>query len=266
MKLLNGQELADFIKERQATQVRSLIQSKKINPKLAVVVCNQNPAINKYVSLKKHYGADISVGVDIHKIDQHQVIILIKKLNKDNKTHGIIVQLPLADPSQTDEIVNSIVPDKDVDGLGKNSELESAAPLAITWLLAGNNIDLKNKQVTIVGQGRLVGAPLKKLLENSGIKPKIIIETTKNREKLLQDSQIIITAVGQPGVLSAKDIPQNCAVIDAGTASEGNQIKGDLADDVYEREDLIITPKIGGVGQLTVCALFENVIRAAGRI
>jgi methylenetetrahydrofolate dehydrogenase (NADP+)/methenyltetrahydrofolate cyclohydrolase len=263
MRYLNGEELAGFIKERQAHQVRSLRQGSKIIPKLAIVLCNDDPVSLKYAELKKAYGDEIGVDVDVHKIEQGDVLQSINQLNDDKNIHGIIVQLPLNNPDQTDEIVGEISPLKDVDGLNPKSNFDSATAMAILWLLTGYNIDLKDKVVTIVGRGRLVGAPLKKMLEQSSIKVQVMHSQTENSKKLLLKSNVIISAVGKPGMLKSDMVPERCVVVDAATASEGGQIKGDLADDVYNREDLTITPKIGGVGPLTVCALFDNVIRAA---
>src|SRR5579859_2563284 len=117
MKLLNGAELAGFIKERQARQVRSL-RASKITPKLAIVQVRDDPVINTYVRLKQEYGADIGVSVELHTPAQKDLPELLKKLNNDKSVHGIIVQLPLEDPSKTDRIVNLVTPGKDVDALG----------------------------------------------------------------------------------------------------------------------------------------------------
>lgn len=264
MRILNGAELAEFIKERQIHQVRSLRQSKKIAPKLAIVICGDDPVISKYVGLKQAYAQDILVDVEVHSIAQADATATVKNLNEDESVHGIIVQLPLPNPGQTDEIVNTIAPQKDVDALGKKSTYDAATPLAINWLLTGYNIELKGKKIVIVGQGRLVGAPLKKMFEASNLQPIVVDEDTKNPEAMYADANIIITAVGKPGLIKSSIIPQNCVVVDAGVASEKGVLKGDLADDVYERDDLTITPIKGGVGPLTVAALFDNVIRAAG--
>src|ERR1041385_5953981 len=102
MKLLNGKELADFIKERQAHEVRVLRQAGHIMPKLAIVLTIDHPVIEVYVRMKKKYGADILVDVDIHKVDQDVAPSLIKKLNADPSVHGIIVQLPLKRPQETE--------------------------------------------------------------------------------------------------------------------------------------------------------------------
>ncbi len=263
MRLLNGSELAGFIKERQAHQVRALIQADGVTPKLAIIVCGNNSVINTYVALKQKYGADIQVEVEVHKIDQSEATGLIQALNKNPEIHGIIVQLPLPDVTQTDEIINAVAPEKDVDALGSHAEFDPATPMAIMWLLAGYNIDVQNKAVAIVGQGRLVGAPLVKLMRASGIEPAIVDEDTEHPEDILLHSQIIITAVGKPGIVSSVMLPEKAVVVDAGTTSEGGEIKGDLDSDVYERDDVTVTPVKGGVGPLTVAALFDNVIRAA---
>ena len=263
MKYLNGEELAGFIKERQAHQVRSLRQGSKIFPRLAIILCNNNPVSLKYTELKKAYGSEVGIDVDIHKIEQADALKTINELNKDKTVQGIIVQLPLNQPDQTDKIVGEINPLKDVDGLNPKSKFDSATATAIIWLLTGYNIDLKDKIVTIVGRGRLVGAPLKMMLKQSDISTQVVHSQTKDPKKLLLKSDVIVSAAGKPGMLTSNMIPKNCVVVDAATASEGGQIKGDLANDVYEREDLTLTPKIGGVGPLTVCALFDNVIRAA---
>ena len=151
MKILNGKELADFIKERQAGEVRSLRQAHDIHPKLAIVQCHDDPIINTYVRLKQRYGADILIDVDIHKVKQAEVAGLIKELNKDKSVHGIIVQLPLEDTSQTDEIVNLVAPGKDVDALGDKAKFEPATPMAIMWLLAGYNVELQGMHVLLIG-------------------------------------------------------------------------------------------------------------------
>ncbi|MBI2591922.1 bifunctional 5,10-methylenetetrahydrofolate dehydrogenase/5,10-methenyltetrahydrofolate cyclohydrolase [Candidatus Saccharibacteria bacterium] len=262
MKLLDGKELAGFIKERQAKDVRRL-KASKIFPKLAIVQVKDDPVINTYVRLKKKYGADIGIGVELHAPEQKDVPKLLNRLSNDKSVHGIIVQLPLSDPSQTDEIVNMVAPEKDVDALGKNARFEPATPMAILWLLHGYNIELADKHILLIGRGKLVGAPLEKILKSSGYSIEVIDRDVKNLAEHTKRADIIITATGSPAILYPAMIKRGAVVVDAGVASEEGKTVGDLSPEVYKRDDLTVTPEKGGVGPLTVCALFENVIRAA---
>lgn len=266
MKILNGSELAGFIKERQAKAVRGLRQAENISPKLAIVLCNDDPVINTYIKLKQRYGADILVDVDVHSVEQSQIPDLLKELNKDEGVHGIIVQLPLIDVSQTDEIVNLVAPVKDVDALGKDAKFEPATPLAIMWLLSGYNVELSGQHILLIGRGKLVGAPLEKILKSSGLDVEVIGREAEDLSQHTKQADIIITATGSPAILYSDDIKFGAVVVDAGVASESGKTVGDLAEEVYQRDDLTITPKKGGVGPLTVCALFENTILAARRV
>lgn len=263
MKLLNGRELADYIKERQAKQVRALRQAHHIFPKLAIVQTIDNPVIDSYVALKKTYGADILIDVEVYKIDQPDLLDVIKRLNNDDSTHGIIIQLPLADTTETQVAVDAVLAKKDVDGLGVNAILDPATPLAINWLVAGYNINLVGKKIAMVGNGRLVGAPLAKIWRESGYDVTIFDENSVNMDEQLFDYDVIITAAGVPGLIKAESVKYGAVIIDAGTAAEHGRIVGDVASDVRERDDIKITPEKGGVGPLTVAALFDNVIRAA---
>lgn len=266
MKLLNGKELAGYIKERQAKEVRALRQARHVEPKLAIVVTVDDPVIETYVRLKKQYGADILIDVDIHRVSQTEVPELLDRLNHDPAVHGIIVQLPVEDPSKTDEIVNLVAPEKDVDALGENAVFQPATPMAILWLLAGYNIDLTGKKVLLVGRGKLVGAPLEKLLRSMDVDVEVIGREAQDLSEHTRDADIIITATGSPAIIYAEMIKQGAVVVDAGVASESGKTVGDLDDSVYQRDDLTITPQKGGVGPLTVSALFDNVIRAAREI
>lgn len=262
MKLLNGSELAGFIKERHARQVRAL-RHDKVFPKLAIVQAKDDRVIDTYVHLKQRYGQDIGIDVDLHKIAQKDVPRTLEDLNNDETVHGIIVQLPLQDPSQTDEIVNMVDPKKDVDALGEKSTFEPATPMAIMWLLSGYNIDLMGRKILLIGRGKLVGAPLERILKDSGHDVTVIDREIPDLPDYTRESDIIITATGSPALLYPEMIKTGAVVVDAGVASEEGKTVGDLAPEVYERDDLTITPAKGGVGPLTVCALFENVIRAS---
>ena len=263
MKILDGRELASYIENRQLKEVSTLrINYKKI-PKLAIVQLKDDPIIDIYVKLKKKYGEDIGIAVEGHHPAQSDAINSIKKLNDDTSVDGIIVQLPIEDPTQTDEILNSVAIDKDVDALAQGTHFDPATPTAILWLLAGYNIDLNGKHILIIGNGKLVGQPLNKMLKSSGQQVTVADINTHNLKELSLQSDVIITATGSPGVLKSDMIQAGTIVIDAGVTTDKGKTVGDLDEDVYLRQDLTMTPLKGGVGPLTICSLFANVIKSA---
>ena len=265
MKVLNGKELAGFIKERQAHEARSIIQGQQVRPKLAIVVTVDHPVIGVYVRKKQRYGDDLGILVDVHRIEQNDAPSVIRALNADDSVHGIIVQLPLENPDATEDVVNLVAPEKDVDALGAHAQFDPATPMAILWLLSGYNIELRGKKVLLVGRGKLVGRPLERMLKASGIDVWSVDRSTTDLKAETLKADVIITATGSPAILYPDMIKQGAVVVDAGVAGEEGKTVGDLAPEVYDRDDLTITPTKGGVGPLTVCALFENVLRAARR-
>ena len=259
MKTLNGKELAGFIKERQAHEVAGL----NTRPKLLIIRDSDDPVITKYVNLKIAYGEDIGVIVEDYRAkDADDIASKIRSANTDPTIHGIILQLPIADKDKTDELCNLIAPNKDVDGLGVNSAYDSATATAILWLLAGYDIKLEGKNIAIVGRGKLVGAPLFKMFSESNYRVTLFHKGSDLTN--LKNFDIIISATGVPGLISDDFISPGATLVDAGTASEKGVIKGDFATELYDRTDLTaITPKIGGVGPLTVTCLFDHVLHSA---
>ncbi|MDB5165747.1 MAG: FolD bifunctional protein nonfunctional [Candidatus Saccharibacteria bacterium] len=264
MKLLNGKELADFVKERQAKQVRNLRQEWKVLPKLAIIQTIDNPVIDTYVRLKQAYGDDILVDVDIHKVDQTELFSTIETLNHDESVHGVIIQLPLADASATERAVNAVALSKDVDGLATGSPFTPATPMAIDWLMAGYNVNLVGKKIAIVGNGRLVGAPLSALWRAQG-RDVTVFDSVSSEElsSKLREFDVIVTAVGKPRLIDSDSVKIGAVIVDAATSSENGKIVGDVTEEVRQRDDLTMTPEKGGVGPLTVTSLFDNVITAA---
>jgi methylenetetrahydrofolate dehydrogenase (NADP+)/methenyltetrahydrofolate cyclohydrolase len=263
VKILNGKELSEYITERQARQIRHLRQAFHVAPKLAIVQAIDSPVIDSYVRLKQRYAEDILADVVVYKIDQAVLTETIQSLNEDDSVHGIIIQLPLEDISETEKAVNMVVPAKDVDGLGKDATLTPATAMAIDWLLAGYNVELKGRKIAIVGNGRLVGAPLSKLWASAGLDITVYDDTSEDLLNEVRKAQIIVSATGIPGLITSRMVQPGAVVVDAGTASENGKIVGDVADELRERDDLTITPEKGGVGPLTVTALFDNLIQAA---
>ncbi len=263
MKNLNGRELAGFIKERQAHEANGLTYKLGRKPKLAIIYDSDNPVIAKYVDLKMRYGEDIGIEVQKCLVNGADGIKnKISEMNSDDTVDGIILQLPILEKDEVETLTGMISSQKDVDGLSGNGEYDSATATAILWLLAGYDIKLDNKKIAIVGRGKLVGAPLYKMLTDSGYDASLFHRGSDLNE--LRGFDIIITATGVPGLITNEMVNAGAVIVDAGTASEKGILMGDVADEVRERDDLgAITPKVGGVGPLTVSCLFDHVIQAA---
>lgn len=258
-KYLNGSDVASFIKERQRGAIRGMSRP----PKLLIICTNSTPVTESYLGIKQRYASEIGAVVELKASSASSVIADIRAANDSPDTDGIIVQLPLDDPDITEEVLNSVAPSKDVDGLGADSIFDPATPTAILWLLSAYNIAVETKKVLVIGQGRLVGAPLAQILSDSGVAVSIADDTTEDLSSLTIGAEIIVSAAGVPRLLTSDMIPANAVVIDAGTTTDNGEIVGDLTEEVRAREDVLITPLKGGVGPLTVAALFENLIRAA---
>ena len=256
MKELNGRELAGYIKERQAHTVKTL-RSRKIWPKLAIFYDNDSPVIAKYMSLKQAYGADIGIAVEVTRISASDAEEKLRTAADDANVTGIIVQLPLTECDM--KILDLIPLEKDVDGL--RGESDTATAMAIHWLLTSYGVEFPGKKLAIVGHGKLVGAPLERMWRESNYDVTVFGRGDDLAQLINYD--LIVTATGVPGLIKSSMIKQGAVVVDAGTASEGGVIKGDLDEAARERDDLTLTPKIGGVGPLTVAMLFERVLQAA---
>jgi methylenetetrahydrofolate dehydrogenase (NADP+)/methenyltetrahydrofolate cyclohydrolase len=225
-----------------------------------------NPVIDTYLRLKQNYGNDILVEVDVYNSSELELISQIEKLNKDERVHGVIIQLPLENTNQTEMAINTVVPEKDVDGLGKAPLFTPATAMAIDWLLVGYNIELSGKKIAIIGNGRLVGAPLYNLWHKAGLDVTVYDNQTKDLASVTKNADVIVSATGVPELIKKDMVKAGAVIVDAGTASENGKIVGDISDEVRGLNNITITPTKGGVGPLTVTALFDNVITAARRV
>jgi methylenetetrahydrofolate dehydrogenase (NADP+)/methenyltetrahydrofolate cyclohydrolase len=256
--LLSGSDLTGFIQQRHYSQSRG----RKLT--LAIVQVGDDEPTNRYIGVKQRYAEEIFVDVRLEKLDKpttSELIEHIKKLNADETVTGIILQLPLPDDIDVDEALAAIAPAKDVDGLGPKSDFDPATPTAIMWLLGSYGITLKDQKVVVVGQGRLVGKPMAEMLRSAGAEVEVCDESTKDLARKTKAADIIITATGQPGLITHDMIQDGATIIDAGTAVVDGKLVGDADPKLYEDKSLKITPTPGGVGPLTVCVLFDNLLR-----
>lgn len=262
MRFLDGSLVAQSLELHHQQQITSLLATKRTPPRLAILNSGSNLVGKTYIKLKQAYADRIGLKVDLYELDEDQMLAKIQALNSDASVHGIIIQLPLTNTALTYKLCNSIDPAKDIDGLGGRAHYGSATATAIYWLLTSYNIDLKDKEIIIIGRGKLVGIPLAKLFKSLHLKSSFMDESNSDLNSL-RSKDIIISATGQPHLIKSKHLKPKAIVIDAGVANVDGVLKGDLDEAIYKtRQDLTITPLKGGVGPLTIACVFDNLIRA----
>lgn len=275
MKLLDGKKLAQKIEARQKIEVAKL-KKKRITPTLAVILVGKDPASGIYVHKKQEAAKRIGVELKLFKYAKNtktqDVVSEIQALNQDKKIHGIIVQLPLPKYINQEEIIESISPKKDVDGFHplnwgklayKSEGLLPCTPAAVMELLHFYKINLKGKEVVIVGKGNFVGKPLSILLLNSDATLTMVHIFTKNLKFHTKRADILISAAGSPQLIKKDMVKKGAIVIDVGISRKGKKITGDVDFRNVSKVASFITPVPGGVGPVTVAMLLENVIKIA---
>lgn len=268
--VINGRAIAREILDELKIRVANL-KGKGITPTLAIILIGNNPESEAYVEQKEIRAAKIGVDVKVFRLDKNvpesELIGTIERLNNDNNVHGIIVQRPVGGVSS--EVLNDAVnPNKDVDGFHPNSPFDPPIAQAVFKILESIKVDLKNKRITIIGKGQTGGAPIIKALTKSGLYSllNIIDSKTKEDEKeqMLKNSDIIISAVGKPNVISSKDIKKGSILISIGLSmGEDRKLHGDYDESDIKNVASFYTPTPGGVGPVNVAMLLKNLVEAA---
>ncbi len=262
MILLDGK----VAREHYISLLKQRIEKLSIVPCLAIIQIGNRPDSDSFIKSKKTFAEKIGAK-EIHmnldeKVSQKELIELIEKYNKDSTVHGIIVQLPLPAHLDTETIINSIDKKKDVDGLVEGTGFISATARGIMELLEFYNIKLIGKKVTVVGQSKLVGRPIAVMCEKEGATVTRCDSKTTQLEEKTRNADILIIAIGKPHFIDEKYVNKNQIVIDVGINRVAEGIVGDVNFENVKDMVAMITPVPGGVGQMTVLGLFENLIDA----
>lgn len=264
MKILDGKVAREAYTSRLIEKIKAL----PFTPCLVIIQVGTRADSDAFIKAKKSFAQKIGVK-EIHvkldeKISQEEVLEQVRKYNEDKTVQGIIVQLPLPTHLDADAIINSIDPKKDTDGLTPATSYTAATARGISDLLKFYEIELKNKRVTVVGQSKLVGKPIAEMCRDEGAIVTVCDSKTENLEEKTKIADILIVAIGKPNFINEKYISKGQIVIDVGITrqAEGSTLLGDV--DFQGVKDIVdmITPVPGGVGQMTVLALFENLIDA----
>jgi methylenetetrahydrofolate dehydrogenase (NADP+)/methenyltetrahydrofolate cyclohydrolase len=269
-KIIDGKRVSQTLKEELKEEVSKL----KVKPKLVVISVGDNPASKVYVRQKEKCATYVGfeyLHLHYDEISDDKLVKEIEKLNNDKSVSGMIVQLPLPKGMNEKRIVNTISPEKDVDGLSyinagrllNNEEcLASCTPAGIMELLKAYNIDPSGKNVVVIGRSILVGKPMVNLMVNANATVTLCHSKTVDIEKITRKADILVVAIGKPNYVTKNMVKRGAIVIDVGINRVDDKLVGDVDyNDVYSKVKLI-TPVPGGVGPMTVIMLMKNVYKA----
>lgn len=276
--VLNGRDLAEKMKEDMKARVEAL-KKKGVNPGLAVVLVGDNPASQIYVRMKKKDCAE--VGITSYEylrdktISEDELLALVDELNKDERIHGILVQLPLPDHINEIKILERIDPEKDADGFnpinmgrlltGAESMLP-CTPAGVMELIKLSGAEIKGKDCVVVGRSNIVGKPAAVLLLREHGTVTICHSRTKNLGEVTRRADILVAAVGRANMITADMVKPGAVVIDVGmNRLEGNKVVGDVDYEGVAEVASAITPVPKGVGPMTRAMLLMNTLKAAER-
>lgn len=268
-KIINGKEIRDEMLAQLKTEISSLTKQ-GLQPGLAVVLVGDDPASKQYVGMKAKKSVEIGMHSEVHRLPQEttqeELLALVDKLNHDERIHGILVQLPL--PAHIDEnaVIDAIDVAKDVDGfhpinVGQLSIggpcLLPCTPAGIMELIRRSGVDVAGKHAVVVGRSNIVGKPVATLLLQQHATVTICHSRTTDLASITKQADILVAAVGKPGLIGAEHVKPGAVVIDVGTPV------GDVRFDEVKEIAGAITPVPGGVGPMTITMLMHNTVEAA---
>ena len=278
MELLNGKELAQKLQQEMTQEVTAL-KEKGLQPGLAVILVGEDSASQVYVRNKERAANNIGMYSVVYRLpettSEADLIAKIEELNQDDKIHGILVQLPLPKHINEDLVLDTIAPEKDVDGFhpmnlgnlfaGKPTMIP-CTPAGIMELIKLSGLDLAGKNAVIIGRSNIVGKPMAHLLLQANATVTICHSKTKDLPKVAKQADVLVVAIGRANFVTADFIKEGAVVIDVGiNRDENNKLTGDVKFDEVAPLTSYITPVPGGVGPMTITMLMRQTIEAAKR-
>lgn len=274
-KIIDGKLISAQIKNELRDEVTHM-KEQGLLPCLAVIQVGKDPASSVYVNNKKKACAYIGIESLSYELDetitQEELLSIIKELNNDKKVNGILVQLPL--PKHIDEnvVIQTILPEKDVDGfhpttvgnmcIGADGFLP-CTPAGVIQLLKRSGISLEGKDCVVIGRSNIVGKPMAMLLLRENATVTITHSKTKDLKEVTKRADILIVAIGKPKFITSEYVKEGAVVIDVGIhRDENNKLCGDVDYDDVSAKVSAITPVPGGVGPMTIAMLMENCVKS----
>ncbi|HDK9440330.1 TPA: bifunctional methylenetetrahydrofolate dehydrogenase/methenyltetrahydrofolate cyclohydrolase FolD [Staphylococcus aureus] len=274
-KILDGKQIAKDYRQGLQDQVEAL-KEKGFTPKLSVILVGNDGASQSYVRSKKKAAEKIGIISEIVHLEEtateEEVLNELNRLNNDDSVSGILVQVPLPKQVSEQKILEAINPEKDVDGfhpinIGKlyidEQTFVPCTPLGIMEILKHADIDLEGKNAVVIGRSHIVGQPVSKLLLQKNASVTILHSRSKDMASYLKDADVIVSAVGKPGLVTKDVVKEGAVIIDVGnTPDENGKLKGDVDYDAVKEIAGAITPVPGGVGPLTITMVLNNTLLA----
>jgi methylenetetrahydrofolate dehydrogenase (NADP+)/methenyltetrahydrofolate cyclohydrolase len=276
-EIIDGKAIALKIRKKIGEEVKELYSNKGIYPGLAVVLAGDNPASQIYVRMKAKACSEAGINSFEQRfpsdVSQKELLITIDDLNKDPRVHGILIQLPLPDSLNTENILKAVSPEKDIDGFhpfnlgllltGKPSYLP-CTPYGIMTLLDTIGVDPKGKEAVILGRSNIVGKPTALLLLHRHATVTLCHSKTRELAEKVSRADILIAAIGRPQMIKGEWIKEGSVVIDVGiNRIDDGKLVGDVDFDEARKRASFITPVPGGVGPMTIAMLLQNTLTAA---
>ena len=277
-EIIDGKAIANSIEKEIMEETRELFERHGVTPGLAVILVGSDPGSQVYVNIKRKASSRVTFHFEDYVLpdttEEREIIDLIERLNKDDKIHGILVQLPLQKHLDENKIISAISPEKDVDGLHpvnagnlllKREGFVANTPAGILEMLRRSNIDVKGKDVVIVNRSKIVGRPLMVLLINNDATVTVCHTKTRDLKAHMRSADILVVAVGTPKFVTADIVKEGAIVIDVGINRVEGKLCGDVDFEAVKEKASYITPVPRGVGPMTVAMLMRNVLLAAKR-
>lgn len=275
-QILSGKEVSARIKAELKTEAEKL-KKQGITAGLAVIIAGDDPASRVYVNNKKKACAEIGIYSEEYALDkdipEEELLALIDKLNVRPDISGILVQLPLPEGINEENIINRINPKKDVDAfhpvnVGKimtgNYDFVPCTPAGVMELIKESKIDVCGKECVIVGRSNIVGKPMAMLLLHQNGTVTICHSRTKNLAEKTKKADILVAAVGKPNFITGDMVKEGAVVIDVGiNRMPDKKLTGDVDFETVSEKAAAITPVPGGVGPMTIAMLMKNTLKAA---